>query len=111
EVGYLHKRVAVAPFDAMSWAVLTMCWIVPFLVLLNGRIKTVPPAVSLIALVIVSGFFIEKLIMVIPVAPVDPLMTAVETLLLVCLVPIFILARDVVLPQRDTLASEQKEAS
>jgi hypothetical protein len=111
EVGFMLRRVSDPPFATLSWAVLIMVWVFPFLILLNGRIKTVPPAMSAIALVILCGLFAEKLVLVLPVTPVDPIMVAVETVLLVLLVPVFILAKDVILPQQVTQPSEPDDLS
>jgi hypothetical protein len=102
EVGYMLRRFSEPPFEALSWSVLIMVWVFPFLILLNGRIKTVPPAMSGIALVVLIGLFIEKLVMVLPVTSVDTPLVIVETVLLVALVPLFVSSKDVILPQQVT---------
>ena len=60
-------------------------------------------------LIILCGLFVEKLVLVLPVTPVDPLMVAVETLLLTALVPVFVRAKDLVLPQQVTSADKPEE--
>lgn len=102
EVGYLLERVTKEPFEALSWSVLITVWVVPFIVLLNGRIKTVPAAVSAIALIILAGLLVEKLVMVMPVTPVHGRLLAVETVLLVVLVPVFVASKERILPQEVT---------
>ncbi|MEJ2720772.1 MAG: hypothetical protein P8181_06475 [bacterium] len=106
EVGYLLERVTEEPFEALSWSVLVTVWVIPFIVLLNGRIKTVPAAVSAIALIILGGLFVEKLVMVMPVTPIHVRLLALETLLLVMLVPVFVASTQRILPQEVTEEAE-----
>jgi len=62
---------------------------------------------AIIAL-IAAGLFIEKLILVLPVASVSPPALAIEVVLLLSLVGVFIAGRDSIVPQRvtDTGGSE-----
>ncbi|UCG51652.1 MAG: hypothetical protein JSW58_15940, partial [Candidatus Latescibacterota bacterium] len=102
EVGYVFKRVSEPPFDALSRAVLIMVWLIPFIVLLSRPLKTVPVAMALLALVILAGLFIEKLVLVLPVTRVDPLTLAIETGVMLLLIPAFIHGRDSFIPQQVT---------
>ena len=100
EVGYVLKRVEEAPFAGLSRAVLFLVWVIPFAVLLSRPLKTVPPAMAGVAGLILAGLFIEKLVLVLPVAKVNPGVLAFETIVLLGLVAFFAAARDSVAPQQ-----------
>jgi hypothetical protein len=86
EVGYVFTRVKVPPYAALSRAVILMVWAIPFLALLSRPLKTIPPAMAGVGVVILTGLFIEKLVLVGPAAPVAGMAVAVETALLLALV-------------------------
>jgi hypothetical protein len=99
EVGYVLTRVSEPPYAWLSHAVLVSVWVIPFVVLLSGTVKTRPLAVAAIAVLVGAGLFAEKLVLVLPSAEVGPAALAVETILLLSLVAAFIAGSDVVVPQ------------
>ena len=100
EVGYVLKRVEEPPFAGLSRAVLFLVWVIPFAVLLSRPLKTVPPAMAGVAGLVLTGLFIEKLVLVLPAAKVNPGVLGVETVVLLGLVIYFIAAGDSVTPQQ-----------
>jgi len=100
EVGYVLRRVEDPPFAGLSRAVLFLVWVIPFAVLLSRPLKTVPPAMAGVAGLILAGLFIEKLVLVLPVAGVNPGVLAFETVVLLGLVAFFVSARESIAPQQ-----------
>jgi len=100
EVGYVLRRVEEPPFAGLSRAVLFLVWVIPFAVLLSRPLKTVPPAMAGVAGLVLTGLFIEKLVLVLPVAGVNPGVLAFETVVLLGLVAFFISARESIAPQQ-----------
>ncbi len=66
ETGFVIKRVQEEPFMSLSWAVLTCCFIFPFVSLVPRTHKIVKPIVVFIASVSLTGFLIEKYVLVVP---------------------------------------------
>jgi hypothetical protein len=100
EVGYVLTRVNDPPFAALSRAVLFLVWAIPFVVLLSRPLKTVPAAMAGVGGLILAGLFIEKLVLVLPVAKVSPAALAFEMILLVGLTAYFVSSRYLIAPQQ-----------
>ena len=66
ETGYVIKRVAEEPFKTLSWIVLTSCFIFPFASLMPRTNKIVKPILVFIASVSVTGFWLEKYVLIMP---------------------------------------------
>jgi Ni/Fe-hydrogenase subunit HybB-like protein len=66
ETGFVIKRVQDEPFKTLSWAVLTCCFIFPFVSLIPRTNKIVKPIVVFIASVSLTGFLLEKYVLVTP---------------------------------------------
>ncbi len=66
ETGFVIKRVMDEPFKSFAWAVLTCCFIFPFVSLLPRTHKIFTPIIVFIATVSVSGLWMDKFILIIP---------------------------------------------
>lgn len=66
ETGFVIKRVQEEPFKSLAWAVLTCCFIFPFVSLIPRTHKIVKPIVVFIASVSLTGFLLEKYVLVAP---------------------------------------------
>lgn len=66
ETVFVIKRVKDEPFRSLSWAVLTLCFIFPFVSLIPRTNKIVKPIVVFIASVSLTGFLLEKYVLVTP---------------------------------------------
>ena len=66
ETGFVIKRVVDEPFRSFAWAVLTCCFIFPFVSFLPRTHKIVTPIAVFIATVSFSGLWMDKFLLVIP---------------------------------------------
>ncbi len=66
ETGFLIHRVVDEPFKTFSWAVLTTCFIFPFIALVPRTHKIVTPILVFIAAVSFTGLFMDKFLLVVP---------------------------------------------
>lgn len=66
ETGFLIHRVVDEPFKTFSWAVLTTCFIFPFIALVPRTHKIVTPILVFIATVSFTGLFMDKFLLVVP---------------------------------------------
>jgi hypothetical protein len=100
EVGFVLTRFETSPWSGLSRAVLFLVWVVPFVVLLSRPLKTVPVAMAGVAGLILSGLFVEKLVLVLPAAKVSPGAVAFETIVLAGLIALFLASADRIAPQQ-----------
>lgn len=66
ETAYVIERTMTAPWNGLAWTVLAVCFIGPFLILLNKRIKTVPAAMIIICSVVIVGMWLEHFLLLGP---------------------------------------------
>ncbi|MDJ0781446.1 MAG: hypothetical protein QNJ22_05710 [Desulfosarcinaceae bacterium] len=59
ETSYIIQRTMIAPWSFMAWTILIVCFIGPFLILLNKRIKTRPRAMLVLCSVVIAGIWLE----------------------------------------------------
>jgi len=85
EAGYVIERTMLTPWRSLAWTVFVVCFVTPFLILLNRRIKTRPAYLSVLSAVVIAGIWLEHLLLlgpalshgasVIPLGPMDGLIT------------------------------------
>ena len=61
---FILQRISEQPWNTLSWIILFCGFVIPFVVLLNKKIKTMPPLLSVVALIIMVGVFFERAIIV-----------------------------------------------
>lgn len=66
ETGYLLLRFFVDPWAGLSKVVGITCFLFPFLVLLSRGIKKLPYSLAAVAIVIATGVFLERFLLVMP---------------------------------------------
>jgi Ni/Fe-hydrogenase subunit HybB-like protein len=66
ETGFMILRTQFQPWKTLSWTVLAVCFIFPFLVLLRRRIKMQPMAMLVLSTVILVGMWLERFLLVVP---------------------------------------------
>ena len=81
ETGFVIKRVVDEPFRSFAWAVLTCCFIFPFVSFLPRSHKIVTPIAVFIATVSFSGLWMDKFLLVIP-SLTDELIFSINHLLI-----------------------------
>ena len=66
ETAYVIERTMTAPWQGLAWTVFIVCFIAPFLVLLNKKIKTVPAAMIVICSAVITGIWLEHFLLIAP---------------------------------------------
>ncbi len=66
ETGYLMLRMFATPWNTLGKVALSMCFFIPFTVLLSRGIKKIPSALATVGCVIVTGVFLERFLLVMP---------------------------------------------
>lgn len=66
EASYIIERTMHAPWNTLAWIVFTICFIAPFLILINQRIKTIPKAMLIICSVVIGGIWLEHFLLLRP---------------------------------------------
>ncbi len=66
ETRYVILRVKLTPWEPLAWVILAMMFIVPFVFLLNRRIKTRPLPMIILSGVVLVGMWLERFILVAP---------------------------------------------
>jgi hypothetical protein len=67
ETAYVIERVMTAPWKGLAWTVFIVCFVAPFLILLNKKIKTVPAAMIGICGSVIIGMWLEHFLLLAPV--------------------------------------------
>lgn len=66
ETGFVIARTQVAPFSTLSWVVLSCCFFFPFVSLIPRTTKVVNQLTIFIAVVSLSGLWLEKFVLIVP---------------------------------------------
>ena len=66
EANYVIERVMLPPWNSLAWVVFIVCFILPFFILLNKKIKTRPLLMIVICSVIIIGIWFEHLLLLGP---------------------------------------------
>jgi hypothetical protein len=67
ETAYVIERVMVSPWRSLAWTVFAVCFVAPFILLLNQKIKTVPAAMLVICAAVITGIWLEHFLLLGPV--------------------------------------------
>jgi hypothetical protein len=66
ETFFIVQRVYYAPWEALSYVVVILMWVMPFLVLLGVRPKRTPVILGTVTLGVMVGVWIERYVLVVP---------------------------------------------
>ncbi|UCF95095.1 MAG: hypothetical protein JSW39_13405 [Desulfobacterales bacterium] len=66
ETHFVIKRVALLPWNHLAWTVFGVCFLLPFFILLNQKIKTKPAFMIILCTAIVVGIWLEHLLLLGP---------------------------------------------
>ena len=66
ETHYVILRTMLAPWNRLAWGVFIVCFIAPFFILLNKKIKTKPVLMMIICSVVIVGIWFEHLLLLGP---------------------------------------------
>ena len=67
ETAYLIERTMTPPWNSLAWFVFIICFIIPFIILLNKKIKTKPQFMSILCTVVIMGICLEHFLLIGPV--------------------------------------------
>jgi Ni/Fe-hydrogenase subunit HybB-like protein len=66
ETAYLIERTMTPPWNSLAWFVFIICFILPFIILLNKKIKTKPRFMSVLCSVVIMGICLEHFLLIGP---------------------------------------------
>jgi hypothetical protein len=66
ETHYVILRTMLPPWRGLAWTVFIVCFIVPFFVLLNKRVKTMPNSMIALSALVILGIWLEHLLLLGP---------------------------------------------
>jgi hypothetical protein len=66
ETAYVIERTMTPPWSGLAWFVFIICFIIPFIILLNKKIKTKPQFMSILCTVVIMGIWLEHLLLIGP---------------------------------------------
>jgi hypothetical protein len=107
EVGYLSSRISYhTSYWWLARLIFGLCWVLPFGVLLGRKPKTVPIITVSVGALILAGFFLEKWLMIHPVAPVNWALATLEMATLLVLFGSIMKSGDALIPPLEAEVSE-----
>ncbi len=66
ETHYIIQRTMIDPWRSLAWGVFAVCFIIPFIILLNRRVKMMPAFMIVLCGVIIVGIWLEHLLLLGP---------------------------------------------
>ena len=66
ETEYIFRRMREMPWAVLSWAVLIVCFVIPFSLLISRKVKRSPRALLTISAVVLVGMWAERYLLVVP---------------------------------------------
>jgi hypothetical protein len=66
ETAYIIERTMTAPWSVLAWTVFAICFIGPFLILINKKIKTIPAGMITICSIVIIGMWLEHFLLIAP---------------------------------------------
>ncbi|MCJ7683437.1 MAG: hypothetical protein MUO68_04010, partial [Desulfobacteraceae bacterium] len=66
ETSYIIQRVMILPWKDLAWAVFGLGFLIPFVILLNQKIKTRPVMMIILCSAVLFGMWLENLLLLGP---------------------------------------------
>ncbi len=66
ETAYVIERTVTPPWNSLAWFIFIICFIIPFIILLNKKVKTKPQFMSILCAVVIMGIWLEHLLLLGP---------------------------------------------
>ncbi len=66
ETHYVIERTIMIPWSKLAWTIFAVCFIIPFVILLNKRVKSAPLFMVILCSAIIIGFWFEHLLLLAP---------------------------------------------
>ena len=66
ETHYVIERTLMLPWSKLAWTIFVICFIIPFVILLNKKVKSTPVFMIILCSAIIIGFWFEHLLLLAP---------------------------------------------
>jgi hypothetical protein len=66
ETHYVIERTVLVPWNTLAWTIFGICFVIPFVILLNKKVKSMPVFMVILCSVIIIGFWLEHLLLLAP---------------------------------------------
>jgi hypothetical protein len=66
EAIYVIQRVMLSPWNRLAWGVFLVCFLIPFFILLNRKVKSRPIPMIILCSVVIVGLWLEHLLLLGP---------------------------------------------
>ena len=66
ETHYVIERTVLLPWNTLAWTVFIICFAIPFVILLNKKVKSMPVFMIILCSVIIIGFWLEHFLLLAP---------------------------------------------
>jgi hypothetical protein len=66
ETHYVIERTVMVPWNTLAWTIFVICFAIPFVILLNKKVKSTPIFMVILCSVIIIGFWFEHLLLLAP---------------------------------------------
>ncbi len=66
ETAYIIERTMLVPWRYLAWGVFLVCFVLPFFILINKKVKMMPAAMIVICSVVIVGIWFEHLLLLGP---------------------------------------------
>jgi hypothetical protein len=66
ETHYVIERTLMVPWNTLAWTIFGVCFIIPFVILINKKVKSKPVFMVALCSVIIIGFWLEHLLLLAP---------------------------------------------
>ncbi len=66
ETHYVIERTVMVPWSKLAWAVFIVCFVIPFVILLNKKVKSKPVFMVILCSAVIIGFWLEHLLLLAP---------------------------------------------
>jgi len=66
ETHYVIQRTVMVPWNKLAWTVFIICFAIPFVILLNKRLKANPVFMVILCSAVILGFWLEHLLLLAP---------------------------------------------
>ena len=66
EAIYVIQRVMLSPWNTLAWVILIVCFLIPFFILLNRKVKSKPLPMIVLCSVVIVGLWLEHLLLLGP---------------------------------------------
>ncbi len=66
ETYYVIERTVMVPWSKLAWTIFIVCFVVPFVILLNKKVKSMPVFMVILCSAVIIGFWLEHLLLLAP---------------------------------------------